>query len=87
MRVFGGGFAFQGFNNNCAALFTYSYLFDSASATQYGKGYDTEGDLEDEDYEEPDPLLLIIPARINDVNTAYRIPSTSSRISCVPPRE
>ena len=62
MRVFGGGFAFLGFNENCTAQFTYSYLFDSCSANKYGKGYVTEGYPEDEDYEPPDPLLLIIPA-------------------------
>ena len=62
MRVFGGGFSFNGFNNFCSALFTYSYLFDSAAATKYGNDYNTEGDVTAEDYIEPDPLLLIIPA-------------------------
>lgn len=63
MRVFGGGFAFLGFNNFCAAMFQLSYLFDRCAAVQYGKGYETEGDVEDEDYLPPDPLLLIIPPR------------------------
>ena len=63
MRVFGGGFSFNGFNNFCTAQFTFSYLFDSAAATQYGKGYNTEGDVTEEDYTPPDPLLLIIPPK------------------------
>ena len=63
MRVFGGGFAFRGFNNFCVAQFTFSYLFDSCSASQYGKGYNTEGDVTAEDYLPPDPLLLIIPPK------------------------
>ena len=74
MRVFGGGFAFRGFNNSCAAEFTYSYLFDSASATQYGKDYNTEGDLTDEDYVEPAPLLLIIPPKF------VRTPDTNVKL-------
>ena len=77
MRVFGGGFAFLGFNNNYAAQFQASYLFDSCAATKYGKDYRTQGygNPLDEDYEEPDPLLLIIPAtyvRTPDTNVFLR---------------
>jgi hypothetical protein len=62
MRLFGGGFSFLGFNNNCAAMFLYSYLLDSAAATTFGKGYNTEGDLTADPYVEPAPLTLTVPA-------------------------
>ena len=62
MRLFGGGFSFNGFNNFCVAQWTYSYLLDSAYATIFGKGYNTEGDVTADPYVEPPPLTLTVPA-------------------------